>query len=309
MYGAIDAAVIDAYLTGALLDPSQPVGATQACVKTDNSLGTRPSPLANPPLAAAAIAQRERLVEALAAYEVATASLASGAPPIETALALSDFKRAAFELSAAARAHPQDNLYIEEPAATLVTAAGQLNSTRDQAGVRRIVADTNPTIVKLFGILGSDVAQRRTEATNAARLDYERWLAYYDAVRLASTVGGATPHTMVPPAPTARCLGPAVPRYMGPPGARDVANDGATFAGRDAILARLQSARRRYDALQKADPRLLVAALSDLNDAVTKALAAPGDAAAAAALQGSLLHFRNTAVTLATSLRQLAPLR
>ena len=112
MYRSINDAVIDSYVVDTLLDPSQRIGAAQPCVKTDNSIGSRPSALANPPLAEPAIAQRKYLAATLAAYGVAIASLAGNAPGVEVAIRLSDLNRAAFELNRAANIHAQGDLFI-----------------------------------------------------------------------------------------------------------------------------------------------------------------------------------------------------
>jgi hypothetical protein len=304
MYRAVDRAVIDAYLASALLDPARLVGASEHCTQTDNSISNRPSVLANPPLAEAAIAQRVSLAEALAAYAVAAASVASDAPAVESALALSDVQRSAFELNVAAKQHAQGDLFIEDAAAAFAAAADRFAAAKGKSDVRQIVLETSPVIARLTTLLRSDVVREGSDAANAARLDYERWLAYDSAVgALPATRGAVAPATTLP---IPRCLEPVIPTYAESPSPDLAAPAGANVPGRGAVLARLDAARARYDVLRTASAGDLVAALAALNDAAMNALRAGSDAAAGAALQGALIRFRTAAQTLAAS---YAPLR
>jgi hypothetical protein len=297
MYRAVDRAVIDAYLASALLDPARLVGASEHCTQTDNSISNRPSVLANPPLAEAAIAQRVSLAEALAAYAVA-------APAVESALALSDVQRSAFELNVAAKQHAQGDLFIEDAAAAFAAAADRFAAAKGKSDVRQIVLETSPVIARLTTLLRSDVVREGSDAANAARLDYERWLAYDSAVgALPATRGAVAPATTLP---IPRCLEPVIPTYAESPSPDLAAPAGANVPGRGAVLARLDAARARYDVLRTASAGDLVAALAALNDAAMNALRAGSDAAAGAALQGALIRFRTAAQTLAAS---YAPLR
>lgn len=300
MYRSINDAVIDSYVVDTLLDPSQRIGATQSCVNTDNSIGSRPSVLANPPLAEQAIAQRKYLVATLAAYVVAIASIAEKAPDAETAIALGDLNRMAFELKRAANVHAQGDLFIEDPVSIVASAGVQLTAARKSNDARHIVLDTSPTVAKLLAILASDVAQRHNEADNATRRDYERWLTYYEAVRSAST-NGVTKQIAAAPMP--RCLVPAIPSTSAPSIANDVENDGANFAGRAAILARVETARKRYDAVRAWNPSPVLDCLSALNSAATKALSVPSAAADNTVAQAAL-RFRDAAQNLAGTLEK-----
>ena len=281
MYRSINDAAIDSYVVDTLLDPSQRIGAAQACMRTDNSIGSRPSALVNPPLAEPAIAQRKYLVAALSAYGVAIAAPAGRASNAETAIALSDLNRAVFQLTRAANTHAQGDLFIDDPAASLATAADHLRAARSRNDVRRIVLDAGPTVTKLLAILRSDVVQRHNEANEAARADYARWLEYYEAVRGRSTA----------PRPIPRCFAPAT----APTIANDVQNDGSNFPGRAAILARVNAARARYDAVRSFDPMPVLDALSALNDA------AAGDG-----VQAALSRFLDAAQRLAKASAHLS---
>lgn len=303
LYGALNDATIDAYLVDGLLHPTPSGGTGEPCMKTDNSVASRPSVLANPPLAESSIAQRSRLIQALAAYDVAIASQVDNESHVGASIAISDLQRVAFALNAAANAHAQGDLFIEDPASRLAAAATKLLGARSRGDVKRIVLKANPIIVKLGNVLAVDVAQRHTEASNASRLDYERWLAYYIAIRRASSANHLTPQNTTAPIP--RCFASDVPPNDGAPITDDMTNDGARFAGRDAILARLQTARDRYNALRNADPTLVLASLSNLNDSVIHVVDSPGDARATAALQNALARFRSAAQTLATALWSL----
>lgn len=302
MYRAIDDASIDAYAVGTLLDPSQKIGPEQACLGTDNRIAKRPSVLANPPLAAAAIAQRTNLVRTLSVYGAAIALLAGNAPNTEIAIALSDLNRSASELSISAESHAQGDLFIKDSAATLAAFAAHLPAARERSDTRQIVLDLNPTIEKLASVLGSDAALRQREAIRAARLDNQRWLAYYDAVRQAST---STTVQQKTPLPIPRCYEPVIPSNFASPIASDVENDGANFVGRATILTRVEASRNRYNALQAMDLIAVLRALSALTDAATKDLTTETNASADPAVQAALLRFRNAAQNLAEASRPI----
>lgn len=302
LYRSIDDAAIDSYVVDTLLDPSQQIGATQRCVKTDNSVGSRLTPLANPPLAEAAIAQRRYLVATLGAYGVAVASFAENARGAEIAIVLGDLNRAAFQLKRAANVHAQGDLFIEDPASLVASAGARLTVAQNRNDVRRIVLDAGPTVAKLLAILAADVVQRHDEAANETRRDYERWLEYYGAVRRDSASGGAKRNAAVP---IPRCLAPVIPSASMQPIANDVENDGSSFTGRAAILARLETARKRYEAVRTLDTGPVLDSLSALNDAATKALSVPGDVASSTAVQAALLRFSDAAQNLANASRQL----
>jgi hypothetical protein len=303
MYHAIDDAVIDAAAAGRLRSPSLAADGSQRCLRTDNRISTRAGVLTNPPLAESAIAQRKGLVEALAAYGVALGSLASGAPAAESAVALRSLQRAAFRLSVAAQQHATGDLFIEDLAAAFSSAVHHLATSHAKGDARRSVPQAKPTIEKLITILSSDVARRHAEALNAARLDYAGWLALYD-VRRASPVTRTGVHA--PAAALPRCAEPVLSSDAAPLAARDVASDGASFPGREAMLARLQIARSRYDALSAADPKPLLAALAALDEAAISALSRRAGAPALGALHDALARFRTAALQLSTASRPLS---
>jgi hypothetical protein len=301
MYHAIDDAVIDAAAAGRLRSSSLAADG-QRCLRTDNRISTRASVLTNAPLAESAIAQRKGLVEALAAYGAALGSFASGEPAAENAVALSSLQRAASGLSVAAHQHATGDLFIEDLAAAFSSAVHNLATSHAKGDARLSVPQAKPTIEKLITILSSDVARRHAEALNAARLDYAGWLALYD-VRRASPVTRTGAHA--PAAALPRCAEPVLSSNAAPLAARDVASDGASFPGREAMLARLQTARSRYDALLAANPKTLLAALAALDEAAISALSRRAGAPALAALHDALACFRTAAQKLSTASRPL----
>jgi hypothetical protein len=302
MYRALNAAVVDSYVAGALLDPRRSIGAGQPCIDPDNSLGSRPSPLVNPPLAESSIEQRSRLAETLGTYDVALASFVEAEPSAASRVATSELQRSVFELSVAANAHAQGDLFIEDLAAKLAASAARLAAAPNRGAVRLIARDASPTIRKLTAVLAADVAKRHAEGLNAASADYESWLAYYETARRDATGGGSGARTS---AALPRCFAPSVPQSGPSPGAGDVASDGASFPGRDAILARVEAARRRYAALSDTSPTALLSALSTLDDALDKALESPGEAQAAGDVQSALQNYREAARELAAGFRSL----
>jgi hypothetical protein len=298
-YRAVNVDAIDAYLAGSLLDPSQSIGALQRCLKTDNGVGTRPSPLANPQLAESSIDQRARLVETLAAYDVALASFVGAAPRIESQMATGDLQRAVYQLNVAANAHAPNDLFIEDLASELTPIAGQLAGARSAHDARTVALAISPTIAKFLNILSIDLAQWRAKALGASRLDVSRWLVVYQTTRRASEPKAT--QSDFTPIPIPRCYEPAFPSGDTSPIVDDTATDGAMFPGRDAILARLRAATDRDKALRAADTATVVSSLSALNDGLIKALQSPADAAAATDAHNALLHFSNAAHALSTA--------
>ncbi|MGP6157004.1 MAG: hypothetical protein ACLPYS_05745 [Vulcanimicrobiaceae bacterium] len=302
VYEAVNRATVDAYFVGALLNPRQPVGGLEPCLRTDNRMASRPSPLANPPFPESSIAQRRGLAAALAAYDVALASFAGAEPSAATQVATSELQHAAFELKAAANAHAQGDLFIEDLAAMFSGIAGKLAGARDRDAARLVARDAEPTVAKLNSILAADVARQRSAALSAAHLDYDRWVVYYEKARREATGGGPAAQAT---AAAVRCLAPAVPQSESTSPVVDVVNDGASFAGRDTILARLRAAGARYDALRNSNPGDLISALGGLDEALSRALQAPSDARSAGDVQSALGRFRDAAQAGASAARSV----
>jgi hypothetical protein len=301
-YRALDISVVDAYFARRLLDPTSPGKNGERCLRTDNSVSTRPSALANPPLSDPAIAQRRYLVEALAAYGIALASLAVGEPQIDTAIAMSDAQKAAWNLSAAARQHSAGDLFIQDLAAAFAGAVNVSAEAPSKAVLWQRALDAKPAIEKLLTILNADVAARRAQALNAARLDYEAWLGVYDAHRTVA-INGAAARTTAAPLP--RCFEPALASNDAPLAPRDVDADRTTFHGRESIVARLRAAKDHYNALQNANLEALLTSLSDLSAAAIAALGVPAGDASTQALYNALWRLREGAQRLATAVRPL----
>jgi hypothetical protein len=297
-YRAIDASAVDAYLAGALLDPTQPIGAAQRCLKTDNSVGRRPTPLANPALAESSIEQRGRLIETLAAYDIALASFSAGEPRIDSQIATAELQRAVFQLNVAANAHGPGDLFIEDLASKLTPVAAQLAGARSANDARAVALGAAPTILKLLTILSADVTQWRAKALAESRFDFSRWLIVYQTIHRTSE-SNATQSASTP-IPIPRCYEPPFPSGDTSPLVADPSADGATFPGRDSILARLRAASERDKALQAADPAPVVSSLSALNATLVRALKAP-DSTGVTDTQNALLHFSDAAQALSAA--------
>ncbi len=298
-YRAIDTAVVDAYFAARLLDPAGAGSENQRCLRTDNRVSRRPSILVNPPLSEAAIAQRRSLVEALVAYEVAIVSRTTGEPQVDVAIAMSDAQKAAWALRVGARQHAAGDLFIEDLAAAFVTGVDRVAATHTTADLRQPVLETEPVVAKLMTILNSDVVQRRAQALNAARLDYDAWLEVYDARRTRKEVVSRSPVASIP-----RCFEPVLIANEAPLVSRDVAHDGLNFPGRQTIVMRLQTARARYDALKNANPEPLLGSLALLDAAAVGATEAPTSAASSTGSQ-ALARFREAAQLLCKAAQPL----
>lgn len=294
MYETIDDAQGDAYVARTLLDPSQTVGSSEGCIRSDNTVSSRPSALANPPLAAASIAQRTGLFKALVAYEIAMAALTNGARGPAAAIALADLQREVFDLGARANQHGSGDLFIEDASASLATAVATLTRTHTSGAVLPAALAANPAIVKLIALLSADVARSHAQALASVRLDYERWLAYYETLAEPAEPAAARPAVL----PLPRCLAPALTMSGSVPVAlRPV--DSAAFPGSDVLTRRLQSVRDNYDRLQRADPSAMLASLSTMNDRLVDAVRAPADTQHAAAVQRAMAQFSDAATVFA----------
>jgi len=296
-YRTINASAVDAYIAGALLDPTQPIGAGQRCLKTDNSVGSRSTPLANPALGESSIAQRTHLIETLAAYDVALASFVAAKPRIDSEVATAELQRAVLQLNVAANAHAPGDLFIEDLASKLTPVAAQMAGARSADDAREVALGATPTILKLLAILSADVTQWRARALAESRLDGAQWLSVYQTIRRA-TESNAT-QSAPSPIPIPRCYEPLVPSNAAPI-VDDPSTDGATFPGRDSILAHLHAVSERDEALRAADPAAVLSSLSALNASLVKALKAPAGAAVAQT-QSALLNFSAAAQALSAA--------
>jgi len=202
IFRTLDDATADAYVLRSVIDGDATVGGVQACMAADNRISRRPSPLANPPYSEASIQQRDRLLRALGAYEVAMSSIAAGAP--EAGLASANFQRAAFALGTVANVHTQGDLFIDQDAAGLTSLAARLRDAPDEASRQTLAKRADPLISKLIGILRDDVAKRRLEALVATRREIDLRLTY--AALVASRATRPEHHAVLP-----RCSSPTVP--------------------------------------------------------------------------------------------------
>ena len=195
MYETIDDAQGDAYVARTLLDPSQTVGSSEGCIRSDNTVSSRPSALANPPLAAASIAQRTGLFKALVAYEIAMAALTNGARGPAAAIALADLQREVFDLGARANQHGSGDLFIEDASASLATAVATLTRTHTSGAVLPLPRCLAPALtmsgsvpvalrpVDSAAFPGSDVLTRRLQSV---RDNYDRLQRADPSAMLAS---------------------------------------------------------------------------------------------------------------------------
>lgn len=308
MYAGINAAALEIYLASALLDPAQPVGDTEPCLRTDNALSTIASPLAATPFPEASIAQRARLVESLAAYVQAVGALAEDAPPPEIAADLGDLDEAIGRLKKSAAVHLERDLAIAAPVATLAASAATVSLERPRgAALEKTVREANPAIVALIDVLAKDVSARRAEALASAGAAYSMWSASYERVRRLSLSGAERTE---PPAIARRCAAPygAQGMQLPPAGALagtkaaapgvpaiDAQADAATLGIRFALLERLSAAHDRYEALKQADPAAPIDALHGVDEALLRFVRQPGDGKAAADLQAATAEFRGEA--------------
>jgi hypothetical protein len=307
MYAGINAAALEIYFANALLDPARPVGDTEPCLRTDNTLSTIASPLAATPFPEASIAQRARLAESLAAYMQAVGALAGDAPPPEVAADIGDLDEAIGRLKKSVAVHLERDLAIATPVATLAASAAIVSVERPRgAALDKTLSEANPAIVALIDILAKDVSARHAEALASAGAAYTTWSASYDRVRRLALAGAA--RTEPPPAIVRRCAAPygaqEIPQRAADAVARtnaaaapgtppiDAQADAATLGIRLTVLERLRAAHDRYEALKKADPAAPIDALRGVDDTLLRFVRQPGDGKAAADLQTATAEFR-----------------
>jgi hypothetical protein len=302
MYGSVNAADLDAYIARALFDPARPVGASEPCLRTDNSVSTMPSPLGAVRFPEPSIAQRGLLVESIAAYAQAVSALAADAPSAEVAANLGDLGEAIGRLNASANEHLARDLAIARPVAVLAAGASELSAEHPRgAALSRSLLAAKPTLDALLDILAKDVSASHAEALTASADAYSAWLADDDLVRnlAVAGVGRKTPA----PALVRRCAAP--PGSQTPPGqaaapartavARDAQAEAATLGIRLAVLTRVSAAQKRRLAIASGDPSNAIAALRTVIGALPGFVQAPGDAKTAAELQTAIAAFRSGA--------------
>ena len=320
MYGSINDGDAESYLAEALLDPTVAVGSSRRCVRTDNAIGSMPSPLAAPQFPPASIAQRGDLVGALAAYIQAVAGLAATAPANETAANLAALRRAVGRLNASAASHLERDLAIAVPSATLARAADSLETEMPRgAALERIVGATNPTVAKLIDILDADVQAGRAATTAAADAEYATWSDYYERIRRLALAGAPRNRRIVPPLPRCAAPYPFRGQAAGPPAAGedrfgtvsatppavDPQADAATFGVRATAVGVWSAARERAVILRSADPSSLTASLRKANAALLRFVAAPQDAGSAADFVSASGEFADAARIAAGAYRAL----
>lgn len=304
MYASINAAAVDVYLASALGDPAIAVGDAEPCLRTDNAISSRPSPLAVPPFPEASIAQRADLTTMLALY-VETMTAATRGATAEADGSGEDLTQAIGRTREDAARHEPHDLAIGSLVSALSAAVASVPARTSADAARRAVIVADPAVRQLIDVLGNDASSAHADAVGAARAAYAAWAAAYDrARRLALRRAPAASQTA---AALPRCSSPA---GRAPSSAATVAADAtsapldagaeiATFAMRAAVLARLETANRRYRTLLNADPAAMLASLARLDAALLAASRAPAEGGAAPELERALATFRAEAAAFA----------
>lgn len=304
MYASINASAVDVYFAGALADPRVAVGDSQPCLRADNAVSSRPSPLAAPPFPAASIAQRADLARTLAVY-METMTALTVRPSTAAADALrSDLMEALSRVSADASRHEQHDLAIASLVSALTAAVAPIAAGPSADAAKRVVIAADPTVRELIGVLGKDASSAHVDAVEAARSAYAAWTAEYDRARRLALPGASRGSRMAAALPP--CTSPAgvaQPRATSVP--IDPAADVATYAMRAAVLARVDRANERYRLLSDADPAMMLASLGTVNHMLVQTVRTPGSRGAAPALDAALTAFRADAQALADAFAAL----
>lgn len=313
MYASINAAAVDAYLASALADPRLTVGDAEPCLRTDNTVSSRPSPLASPPFPAAPIAQRTDLVRLLALYADVMSAMAVRGSATDAGTGEAELLQAVARAAADATAHEPHDLAIAPLVATLRAAVAPAAARPSADAAKRAVVAADPAFRGLIDVLTRDASSAHADALGAARSAYAAWTAAYERARrlaLRGASGAARSAAALP-----RCASPAgaaraipVPADAGgtTAAAIDPSAEIATFAMRSGVLARLDAANARYRALLSADPSAMLASLRSVDDALVDAARSPGPDGAAPALERTLATFRADARTFAEASAALA---
>jgi hypothetical protein len=269
IFRALNEATAHVYvLEGLLRGATTTASGAQECLTSENRVSQRPSPLVNAPYAEVSMQQRNRLIQALGAYEAVRTANARDAPRAELDVALAEFQSMANELNAVAAIHRSGDLFVDEGAATLVALGARLRTAKDRATIDALCNQFRPTVAKLIGILRADVGRRLREASNATQSEIDLWLTYARAA-----ASGKRAHRS---APLPSCGEPVVP---GAPAINVHRPSASTLdALPKATRAKLADAQRRSHALMALHLDPFFAALLDLD-------AASSPAAIAAELQ------------------------
>ncbi|GAC1496553.1 MAG: hypothetical protein NVS1B2_17170 [Vulcanimicrobiaceae bacterium] len=255
-YEAVNDGVRDAYVSRALARRTRP-GASERCRLPSGGSSTRPTVLANPVLARAAVAQRVRLASTIGAYETMLVAMSHGFESPEVRDAARDVQQELVGLRAAANTHAQGDLFLEDAVHALSDESGRFTQGGDHAERLRAITGADITVRKLIGILATDVARQRVDTVDAAALAYRETLSYARRAR-------------APAAPSRKRVSEDVPFCSEP--AIYARGDSATTGSlepiaTDAIVGeRIGRAKKRLDAVRNADPASLVAALAALDD-------------------------------------------
>jgi hypothetical protein len=255
IFRTLNDATAENYVLQTLIDADAAVGDSQACMNPDNRISQRPSALANPPYSEASIEQRDRLLRALGAYEVAVASIYRAAPAAETGVALANVQRTVLALGAVANMHTQGDLFIDQGAAEFLALAARLRNARNAAEQESIAKRARPLGAKLVSILRVDVSERRLEALAATRREAGLWLAYG---ALTSSSAARKQHRPALP----RCSSPIVPAPVASAG---VTTGPAPSGSIPAVSAGFEEARDCSAALESVSLDAFFGALLDLD--------------------------------------------
>jgi len=247
-----------------------PAVRTEPCRLASGALSMRPTVLANPPLARAAIEQRETLFASLQAYSSVLDAIATAGGGTAPAAAVASLRRRTIDLVRAANDHGRSgDLFIENDAATFAGDAARLGSARDPADMLRVLEATDPTVRALTGILAADFALQRRATTDATALAYGRWRA------------------RVTPGPGAPQRGEnASPPFCSEPANLDGRDerfaDSATAGTTAPTSARGRRLYGRMDAVRRVDLSPVLQAMTSFDQERLRSLREPANAPAAA---------------------------
>jgi hypothetical protein len=275
-YRAENSGAADAYVERAR-GRGVAAGRTEPCRLPTGAASSRPSVLANPPVAASSIRQRGELVATLGAYLATLAAVADRSNTGVVSTSLSNLETHALALEKAAGDHDTGDLFIDEAAAALRKAVDRLRADAPTPEMTQRLEETDAIVRRLILILANDAARQRAETVDATKLAYNSWLVN------RSGAAARTPASELPP-----CSEPAI---------FERARDRSFVAAGVVADARGLRLRERANAARAADTASVLLAIAALDDDEMRLLRNPGnvaDAARAAASRELLARVNNT---------------
>ncbi len=271
-YRAENAGAADAYLERAR-GRGVPAGQREPCRLATGASSSRPSVLANPPIAASSIRQRSELVAALGAYLVTLAAVADRSSAGVVSTSLANLTTRTLALQKAAGEHDTGDLFIDEAAAALAKAVDRLRADDGGSQMTQHLEETDAIVRHLIAILASDAARQRAQTVDATKLAFDSWLAHRNG-----------PATGVMRSELPSCSEPAI---------FERAHDRSLDAGGVVSDPHGIELRERAKAASLADPAPVLQAIAALDDEEMSLLRNPAnlaDAGKAAAGRELLAH-------------------